>query len=220
MAGAGLLRGRAGVPLKQALGELDRYSLPRHIESSMQLFADVRNQIVHGHGASEASILSAIDSGIAILRAIQAIPRETITVLHAGVQVYSDAAALHALPDVVGVMLQATSPGGASQSVRIYPTTQTHFTQGKRVAWEWDNTRTFRRARYRDPRTSEILLVGLLDGVCREKPRGSLISPWRMRPIYGNYGCASLAQEGVSRCGLQAIVPSPLFVSAFASTTD
>ncbi len=44
---------------------------------------------VHGHTASDDDILRAIDSGVTILRALQAIPHEVNIVYHPGVAIYS-----------------------------------------------------------------------------------------------------------------------------------
>jgi hypothetical protein len=153
----GLLKGRTNVPLQHAFAELDRWGgLPRHIADSVKLFWDVRNILVHGRTAGEDDILRAIDSGITILRALQAIPHEVNTVHHPGVPIYSDAECRKEIDGARGVILETVSPGGVTKMKRIFPTTQTHFKKGMRVAWEWSNARIFERAWYRDPDTGEI----------------------------------------------------------------
>jgi hypothetical protein len=159
LATMGLLQGRRVVPIRQALAELDRYGLPKHVPSSLRLFWDVRSRLVHGHDASEGDILSAIDSGIAILRALNAIPHEVNVVHHPGVAIYSDAECTRLVPDAKGVILETTSPGGASRTLRIYPSTRTHFSKGTRVAWEWSDERTFGRTWYKHPDSGHVAVA-------------------------------------------------------------
>lgn len=150
---------RRSVPIHQAIAELDQYGLPKHVPSSLRLFWDVRSRLIHGHHAGDADILSAIDSGIAILRALNAIPHEENVVYHPGVTVYSDAACTRQLQGVKGVILETTSPGGASKARRIYPSTRANFVKDKRVSWEWSGENSFEDAWYRDPDTGEIKLA-------------------------------------------------------------
>jgi hypothetical protein len=159
LASLGLLRGRRSVPIQQAIAELDAYGLPKHVPSSLRLFWDVRSRLVHGHQASEADTLSAIDSGIAILRALNAVPHELNVVYHPGVAVFTDAACTQPLQGVKGVILETTSPGGASKTHRIFPTTRSHFVKGKRVSWEWSDQIIFGEAWYRTPDVGEVKIA-------------------------------------------------------------
>jgi vacuolar-type H+-ATPase subunit I/STV1 len=70
LASVGKLKGRRSISISQAISELDsHYGLPRHVSSSLRLFWDTRNKIIHGGEADDRSILSAIDSGVTILKA-------------------------------------------------------------------------------------------------------------------------------------------------------
>lgn len=157
LASLGLLKARKNLPPHQAFAELDQWGgLPKHVASSLKLFWDVRNRLVHGHAASDDDILRAIDSGMTILRALQAIPHEVNIVYHPGVTIYTDAECRNAIEDARGVILETLSPGGLTKTKRIFPTTRTHFKKGVRVAWEWSNGRRFGRAWYRDPDTGDV----------------------------------------------------------------
>jgi hypothetical protein len=149
----GLLRGRRIAPLKQALVELRQYGLPAALEGSLELFDSARNKIVHGAGTTDDDALRALDSGLTILRALAAMPSETHVVDHPGVEIFSDPQCTQLIPGVKGVILEATSPGGAIKTKRIYATTQTHFQKGKQVAWEWNSGMQWSKAWYRDPDT-------------------------------------------------------------------
>ncbi len=127
--------------------------------SALSFFTSVRNEIVHGlRVASDEEVLRAIDSGIPLLRAIGAIPRERNVVAHQLVTVFSDDQGMVPLPDVRGLILETVSPGGVETSRRIFPTTreQDAYPVGAEVSWEW-GSRQWGEAWYRDPDTSEIL---------------------------------------------------------------
>jgi hypothetical protein len=158
LASVGRLGGRANVPIMEALRELEvQYGgLPSSVIPAMKLFSDVRNRIVHGGGATNDQNLQAIDSGITILRALRAIPREVNVVKHPSVPIYRDRECQRPYTDAHGVVLEKQSPGGTRQTTVIFPTTKTHFFKGKAVAWEWDLGLTFGPAWYREPETQEI----------------------------------------------------------------
>ena len=117
---------------------------------------DHYSKLVHGGQTEERNVLSAIDSGISILKSLQAIPREKSVVLYPTVTVYSDPGCTTELKGVKGVILETRSPGGARTSRRIYPSTRTHFKKGKQVSWEWNLQNVWNQAWYRDPESDEI----------------------------------------------------------------
>ena len=148
----GHLQGRRFMPITRAIGELQRtLGLPDHVQSSLQLFWSARNRLVHGGEGTDEDILRAVDSGLTILKALQALPRETNIVYEPSVPVYVDANLTAEMPDVRGVILETTAPGGAAKSLRIFPTTRSHFEKGKQVAWEWNMQQVFPQAWYRHP---------------------------------------------------------------------
>jgi hypothetical protein len=157
----GLLKGRRHVPITQALGELDKQygGLPGHVSSGLKHFWEIRNRLIHGGEADEQSILSAIDSGVTILKALQALPREVNVVYHPGVTVFSDPECKNEISNTKGVILETSSPSGARKFVRIFPTTKTHFKKARRVAWEWSNEHIWGETWYRDPDTNEIKIA-------------------------------------------------------------
>lgn len=160
LASIGKLKGRKNVILKQAIDELDsHYGLPRHISGSLRLFWETRNKIIHGGETDERNILSAIDSGVSILKSLQALPRETNWVHHPGVPIFSDSECKIPIKNGKGVILKSASSSGAKIFYRIYPTTRTHFEKGRKVAWEWSHENTWSDAWYRDPESNEIKLA-------------------------------------------------------------
>lgn len=161
LASVGQLNGQMYLPLAQALEALQKQfgGLPGHIPSSLKLFGEVRNRLVHGGRADAEEILRAIDSGVTILKALQAIPRETNYVYHPGVEVFQEPSCVKPWTDTKGVILETVSPGSAQRFLRIFPTKRTHFQKGKRVAWEWDNRNAWNDAWYKDPDSGEIKLA-------------------------------------------------------------
>jgi hypothetical protein len=70
LATSGQLGDRQNLPLREAVNELNVPRLP----GALRLFEEVRNKIVHGVTTSDDDALSALDSGLAILRALNALP--------------------------------------------------------------------------------------------------------------------------------------------------
>ena len=145
------------IPLISAIQTFEKSgSIPRHVVESVKSFYQIRNRLVHGHSATDDDIVRAIDSGLTILRTIQAIPHETNTVYHPGVDVYEDPAGEKLRKDVKAVVLETLSPGGARRNFRAYPTTKSHFQRGKRVAWEWNGGIIVGESWYRHPDTGNL----------------------------------------------------------------
>lgn len=158
VASIGHLDSRAFMPLSKSVDILGKQfgGLPPHIPSSLKYFWDVRSRIVHGLKAEDDEILRAIDSGITILNALRAFPKEINVVYHPGVDIYADEDCNQRFEGSKGVILETESPGGMQRTYRIFPTTKAHFKKGKRVAWEWSHDHSWGPAWYRDPDTGEI----------------------------------------------------------------
>lgn len=161
LASIGLLEGRGYLPLSKAIDALHRHygALPGHIPSSLKLFWEVRNRLVHGRQADDEEVLRAIDSGITILKALRAIPRETNYVYHPGVDIYRDPDCKIPWTYGKGVILETETPGRTRRFLRIFPTMKTHFQKGERVGWEWDSDTVWSDAWYKDPESGEIKLA-------------------------------------------------------------
>ena len=157
LASIGKLKTSRNLTLTQIIDELDsHYGLPKHVSSSLRLFWDTRNKIIHGGASEDRNILSAIDSGVTILKTLQALPRETNVVHHEGVTIYSDSNCKNVIPNAKGIILKTSSSSGAHVFYRIFPSTRTHFKKGIRVAWEWSFENVWKNAWYKDPDTNEI----------------------------------------------------------------
>ena len=156
LATTGHLRGRRFVPIQQAIAEVHQtYGLAAHVPSSLQHFWDIRNRLIHKGEGTDEDILRAIDSGLSILRALQAMPREVNVVYEPNVPLFSDEGLTLPFPNVHGVLLETHSPGGVSKAFRIYPTSQEHFRKGKQVSWEWNMSLVVGPAWYKDPSSGE-----------------------------------------------------------------
>lgn len=156
LASTGHLQGRRFIPVTRAIAELDqKFGLPRHIPDSLKFFWEARNRLIHGGEGTDEDILRAVDSGLTILKALQAMPRETNVVYDPAAIVYTDRELTTPMPNVHGVILETIAPGGATKSLRIFPTTRSHFKKGRQVAWEWNMAAIFGQAWYRAPDTGE-----------------------------------------------------------------
>lgn len=156
LASTGHLNGRRHISISQAIAELDeKYGLPRHVPSSLKLFWEARNRLIHGGEGTDEDILRAVDSGLTILRALQAFPREINIVYHPGVDLFADAELTTIIPNVKGVILETAAPGGTTKNLRVFPTTRAHFEKGRQVAWEWNMQNIWGQAWYKDPDTGQ-----------------------------------------------------------------
>jgi hypothetical protein len=155
LANLGLLGGRDFVSFTEGIAMLRKRGLPPNLGNSVELFYNLRNRLVHGRNVSDDDVLRAIDSGTSIFRALEAIPHEVNYVHHPGVPVYSDRACTQEVKGVRGVILRTHSPDADTVSLRIYPSTRSHFQKGRMVAWEWSHEHRFGEAWYRDPETGD-----------------------------------------------------------------
>lgn len=128
--------------------------LPRHVISSMKLFMEIRNKLVHMREAPEEDIISALDSGIIILRSLKALPVQTSTVLYTDVPIFHDAECEYRSGGL-GVILESVSPGGVRKTKVIFPTLRDWFKPGQTVSWEWDLQNVWQETWYVDPDTGE-----------------------------------------------------------------
>ena len=131
LATRGLLRNRLVVSLNEALTELHQYGFPPNLSRSLRAFDEVRNKIVHGAEATDADALSALDTGMTILRALNVLPNEVNIVHHPGVDIFFDENATKLIPDAKGVILETTSPGGVMRTLRIFPNHSHSFSKGQ-----------------------------------------------------------------------------------------
>jgi uncharacterized protein YutE (UPF0331/DUF86 family) len=136
---------------------VDKGYLPAHTIKSLQIFWELRNQIVHGYALrDDRNVLKVLDLGLVLLKTIKSIPHEINIVSHTGVDLYSDEKCTHKIEGAKGLILETTSPGKAEVFKRIFPTTKPEYYQrGRRVTWEWDLSRVWGQTWYIDPDTKE-----------------------------------------------------------------
>jgi len=132
--------------------------IPEHTTKSLQIFWELRNKIVHGHGKEdERNIVKVLDIGLVLLKTIKSIPHEINIVYHPGVMIYRDENCTDELTNAKGLILETTSPGKVEIFKRIFPTTKSeYYVKGKRVSWEWDLSCVWGKTWYKDPDTGEI----------------------------------------------------------------
>lgn len=131
------------------------WGLPQNILDSMKLFMDMRNKLVHMKEATEDDIISALDSGITILRTIKALPVSTTTVLEVNIPIYSDKDCKQ-LAHGSGILLESVSPGGIKKNINLFPTQREWFEKGQIVSWDWNTSNVWGETWYVDPETKEI----------------------------------------------------------------
>ncbi|MDE0072493.1 MAG: hypothetical protein OXR82_08495 [Gammaproteobacteria bacterium] len=141
----------------RVIARLDQhYGLPKHITSGLSLFHRTRNRLIHGGRADDREILSVLDSGVSLYRALRSLPRERHWVQEVEVPIYSDEQCLHEIPGAKGVIIKTESPGDQTAERRIFPSTRTNFKKGARVSWEWNLDKAWPDAWYRHPDSDEV----------------------------------------------------------------
>lgn len=130
-------------------------------EQSLDIFWQVRNRVVHGRGVvPDEEALSVLDIGLSLLRLVRATPHEVMVVRESDVPLYEDAEARNTRADVVGVLLEVTSPGRSRTEYRILPTTRRgYYRAGMRVSWDFDMTNTWGPTWYRPLDDGQITLA-------------------------------------------------------------
>jgi hypothetical protein len=146
---------------------------PSSVAESVALLWRIRNAVAHGGGSggvSDEEVLSAVDSGITIGRAIQSFPREVNIVAHAAVVVFTDASGTQIRQDVTAVILDTRSAGGVLHRKRVYPTTRTDYKPGDVVTWEWALDRIVEESWYRDPEDGAVKYAWTSSGLFVGRP--------------------------------------------------
>jgi hypothetical protein len=134
--------------------------LTEGVASALSLYSNIRNQIVHGtRSISDEDTLRAIDAGIPLLKSVLSIPHERNLVDIPNVPIFSDDKCEHSIPNVMGLMLTTISPGRATISHRIFPTTRNWYQTGQEVTWEWNLALQIGEAWYRNPNSNSIELA-------------------------------------------------------------
>jgi hypothetical protein len=147
---------------------IDRLEVSPAVRAAVDDFLSVRNRIVHGRSAGDDDVLRAIDSGLSILRTLDAIPRAVHVVMHPQVELFEDER-LSQLRPVRGVMLES-GPNGEGGAIAVFPTTKTYFREGMRVTWEWNPNLVVGESWYRDADNGEPVLAfsGAMEFVGRD----------------------------------------------------
>lgn len=133
--------------------------IPANTVSSVKIFFELRNKIVHGLHVAEddKNIIRVIEIGITLLNAIRSIPTSKNFVRKANIELFSDKEGKAVLVGVTGLMLESVSPAGVTRTKSVYPTTRSAYKIGEEVTWEWNMSNVCGQAFYRDDTTNEIV---------------------------------------------------------------
>lgn len=135
---------------------VDKNRLPKHTSESLNIFWNLRNRIVHGHGEQDKhNVLRVLDIGLNLLKTIRSIPHDIYKVYHPEVDVFEDEECTKKREGVKGLIVEGEGAGGGNYKC-IFPSTKTsYYEKGKKVTWEWDPSKVWDKTWYIDPDTSE-----------------------------------------------------------------
>ncbi len=142
-------------------------------QEALRAFLRVRTAILHaGEKVEDSDILRAIDSGLTLLRSLNAFPAETHHICEV-LPLFADPECTQMLSSCRGVIVESTSPHGTNILVRrIFATSRTsHYRPGMCVSWEFDRdgSRAWGESWCRDTKTGSLRhLLGNLDFIGRD----------------------------------------------------
>ncbi|WP_017477252.1 hypothetical protein [Pseudomonas sp. PAMC 26793] len=172
--------GTAMKPLRKisAVEAVDRLNhqyggLPGDVVNAMRIFMDVRNKIVHTREATDEDIISALDSGITLLRTLKALPYETLTVLHHGIPLYADEQC-NCQVIGTGVIIEFMGPGKIRKRQHILPTMCEDYEKGQNLTLEWDLTNIWGETWYVDPESGHQTKAWISSGEFKGRPLDSM----------------------------------------------
>ncbi|HEX5923819.1 MAG TPA: hypothetical protein VFY45_08305 [Baekduia sp.] len=130
---------------------VDRGSVPMGVASAVDIIVSLRSRIVHGRddGVDEREVAAVIDSGLRLLRILEAIPDYGYEVWGM-VPVFQDPQAMNAHTSCQGVVLWDFDAQGQHRDHHIYPTRR-EYEPGQRVGWQWSFDHVWPEAWWRDP---------------------------------------------------------------------
>lgn len=121
------------------------------IANALIEFSQLRNQIVHSlvrFTPDDPILISALDSGLRLLRLLKAIPRPIYKVKKTNVPLFKNPDRTEPIKDVSAVILETITQDGMVEE-RIFPAGR-DFIEGEVVGWDWDMTRICGKAYYWD----------------------------------------------------------------------
>lgn len=119
--------------------------------SALIEFSQLRNQIAHSSvrfSSNDPALISAIDSGLRLLRVLKGVPRPIYRIKKAKIPLFKDPDRKEPIAGVYGVVLETITQDGMAEE-RIFPAGR-DFTEGELVGWDWDMTRVYGKAYYWD----------------------------------------------------------------------
>lgn len=137
-----------------------REYVPESVLSSVKIFSDLRNKVIHGkHIEDESRIIRVLDIGATLLDTIKSIPHERHYVHRTNVKLYSDPNCTQAIPGAVGVVIESVSSDKGDKHYRIFPTLKKDYRIGDEVSWEWSFANKWNETWYRDEEAGEIKMA-------------------------------------------------------------
>jgi hypothetical protein len=137
----------------QILASVEGAKVPGGLREKISELWELRNNVMHT-GADVP--VRAFDLGLSILRVLRMVPRPTYIVRKANLPLYADKPCQNVMVGVRGVWLETFGPDGASQGMRIHPSTKP-YAEGMSVGWEWntDRRQTWGNTWYQNPETGK-----------------------------------------------------------------
>jgi uncharacterized protein YutE (UPF0331/DUF86 family) len=139
---------------------IKNWALPNNLSSSIDIFLDIRNKIIHSHWmVSDDEILRMVDLWLSLLKSIRAIPHEINKVYKKDIDLYTDNELKNKIDNARWLLLETTSAWEAIKTFRIFPTTKDSYIEWKMVSWEWSFDNQWGETYYKHPISKKIELA-------------------------------------------------------------
>ena len=143
---------RAGIVTLIELGVLAK----NHLQN-LKIVEDEHNRVLSHHAQGDKSITeSATITAIQILNGLYSIALQENVVEIPNIKLYGDEKCETELVGVTGVMIKQTMIEGLEARFYVFPTTRTDYKVDERLTWDWNMSRIWQAAWYKDPKTGAI----------------------------------------------------------------
>jgi hypothetical protein len=131
-----------------------RGALSEEAAHTIREFFELRNEVLYEGPSSPSAAARLAGVGRSLVDIVRHIPRPAYRVV-AVVDLFHDSVGTQPYEGVKGIVVQTMSPDRKVSNEAVYPSTR-EYPIGVRTGWDWDVTRKFNEAWYRQPGSQEF----------------------------------------------------------------
>jgi hypothetical protein len=152
---------RSGISTLIDLGVLAKNDL-----QNLKIVEDEHNRILlHRAQGDKSAGVSATITAIHILKGLYSIALQENVIEATNIKLCGDEKCETELVGVTGVMIKQVMIEGLEPMLNVFPTTRTDYRIGERLTWDWNMSRIWQAAWYKDPKTGTIKKISAAEFV-------------------------------------------------------